>query len=183
MPVRLSAALAALALMPLLVLVLAGLAPASADCVAAEFPPAGSPVIFSGTAVEERGTYTKFEVERVWEGPDLAEEVWVQGGQEQESWPFSLLGQVMSSLDAEFDLGEHYVVGAADDFSTTICSVTDAEAHEVPADARTPVEGGAQGADVPLSPWIATLLVAGAAAGVLTAAVVLVRRRRAIAPG
>lgn len=175
MPVRLPAALAALALLPVLALA-AG--PASASCVEAEFAPDGQPVIFSGTVVENRTGYTRFDVDRVWEGPDLADEVWVQGGQDQAPWPLNLVQQVESSVDAQFVVGSAYVVGAGSDFSTQACSITEAAGHEPPADARTPVDDGARGADVPMSPLAQTVVAAGLMAAVVTGVMLLVRRRR-----
>lgn len=177
MTVRLSRALAALAVPFLLLASVAAASPASADCAMVEFPPAGSPVIFSGTVVEERGTYARFEVDHVWEGPDLADEVWVQGGTEQATWPFSLWGQSMSSIDAEFEVGEAYVVGASDDFTTTTCSVTPADGVSLPNDVRAPTGDGAQGADVPLSP-VAQSLLAATVTAALVVLVVVGRRRR-----
>ncbi|GGD11403.1 hypothetical protein [Nocardioides daphniae] len=176
MLLRLPAALAALALLP--ALALAAAAPASASCAEAESPPESRPIIFSGTAVENRTGYTRFEVDRVWAGPDLADEVWVQGGQDQAWWPLNLVQQVESSVDTDFVVGEEYVVGAGDDFSTNLCSVTEAAGHEPPADARTPVDDGARGADVPLSPLAQTAVAGGVVAALVTGVMLLLRWRR-----
>ncbi|HEU4812136.1 MAG TPA: hypothetical protein VFT00_08330 [Nocardioides sp.] len=153
-------------------------APAYASC-AADSGPEGSPVVFVGTAQEERRGFTRFEVEEVWAGPDLADEVWVLSGQEQPPFPLNMFSAVSSSVDAEFIDGDRYVVGASDDFRTGACSVSEATADLDslrPDDARSPVDGGATGADPPLGPW--TIGLMGAGAGVLVALAVAVRRHR-----
>jgi hypothetical protein len=153
-------------------------APAYASC-AADSGPEGSPVVFVGTAQEERRGFTRFEVEEVWAGPDLAEQVWVLSGQEQPPFPLNMFSAVASSVDADFVDGERYVVGASDDFSTGACSVSEATADLDslrPDDARPPVDGGSTGADPPVGSWTIGLL--GAGAGALVALVVVVRRRR-----
>lgn len=168
-PVLAGAALAATAL-------LAAPAPALADCAADGFGPDGRPVVFSGIVVEDRGAYTRFSVDKVWEGPDLAGEVWVQGGQDQTWWPLNLFQQVASSVDAEFEVGEQYVVGADEDFTTNLCSVAAIDERPVPEDAREPVGNGSEGADVPMSPAKQTVLAAGGLA--VLVGVVVARRRR-----
>ena len=102
----------------LLAALLVPVSPATASC-AEDAGPQGSPVIFVGTAGEERRGYTRFEVGEVWAGPDLAPEVWVLSGQKQAPWPLSLVTGVSSSADAQFDDGEQYVVGASRSFSTS----------------------------------------------------------------
>jgi hypothetical protein len=152
--------------------------PAQASC-AADSGPAGAPVILSGTAVEERRGFTRFQVDEVWAGPDLAPEVWVRSGQRQPPWPFYLFSGVASSVDADFVIGEAYVVGAGASFDTSACSIAiPAEARDLrPPDPRSPEAGGAAGADPPAGAW---LTWGGPAGVVLLAAAALVgwRRRR-----
>ena len=166
--------LASVALCATVLLGLSG--PAAASCADDGFAPEGSPVVFSGIVVEDRGAYTRLAVDKVWEGPDLAGEVWVQGGQGQAWWPLNLFQQVESSVDAEFEVGEQYVVGASDDFTTSACSVAAVDERPAPEDAREPVGNGDAGADVPMSPVRQTVLAAGALAVLVT--VVVARRRR-----
>ncbi len=90
-------------------------APAHASC-AEGAGPAGSPVIFVGTAREERRGFTRFDVREVWAGPDLAPSVWVLSGQEQPPWPLWMFQAVGSSVDADFLPGEQWVVGATESF-------------------------------------------------------------------
>lgn len=153
-------------------------ATAYASCAAGSGPE-GSPVVFVGTAQEERRGFTRFEVEEVWAGPDLAEQVWVLSGQEQPPFPLNMFSAVASSVDAEFVDGERYVVGATADFSTGACSISEATADLDslrPDDTRSPVDGGSTGADPPLGPW--TIGLMGVGAGGLVALVVVLRRRR-----
>ena len=150
--------------------------PAAASC-AADAGPDGAPVIFVGTAEENRRGYTRFAVQEVWAGPDLAPEVWVLGGQEQPPWPLSLLSGVGSSTDADFVEGDEYVVGASREFTTSVCSITTVDGVVNHPDAREPVEDGDAGADPPLGPLGQTLWVVGAV-GLLAAIVGLLRRRR-----
>lgn len=164
----LTAALAGVALVPAL--------PAAASC-AQDSGPAGSPVVFVGTAEGERRGYTQFEVEQVWAGPDLAPRVWVLSGQEQPSWPFSLLSGVGSSNDAEFVSGRQYVVGASRSFNTSACLVSEAVDAKDPGEVREPNEGGMTGADPPIGPVEEAVWFAGAVAA-LAAVTHLLRRRR-----
>jgi len=156
--------------------------PAVASCAAGSGP-SGAPMIFVGTAESERRGYTRFAVEEVWAGPDLASEVWVLSGQEQPTWPLSLLFGVGSSTDADFVSGQRYVVGASRSFATDSCSVAEVDARARPAGAREPVEDGASGADPPIGPvgqtlWVAGLLaLAGAGVGFLR------HLRRRMGPG
>lgn len=160
------------------------LAPASASCAAASGPE-GSPIIFVGTAEDERGGYTRFTVSEVWEGPDLAAEVWVLSGQQQPSFPFNLISTVASSVDADFTDGERYLVGADGEFETNACRVQ--EMSTVPADqappngVREPTGDGATGADPPLGPVEQGLLVSAVLALMISSAV-LWRRRRHTTP-
>jgi len=151
-------------------------APATASC-AEESGPAGSPVIFVGTAEVERRGYTQFEVDEVWAGPDLAPQVWVLSGQQQPPWPLSLFSAVGSSIDAEFVDGEQYVVGASRSFSTSACSVSEAVDTKAPGGVREPTEDGATGADPPIGPVEQVVWVAGTVAA-LAAVTRLLRRRR-----
>ena len=166
----LTAALIASALLPAY--------PAVASCAEGSGA-AGSPVVFVGTAEEERRGYTRFRVDQVWAGPDLAPEVWVLSGQRQPPWPLGLVSAVGSSSDADFVPGEQYVVGASRSFGTGACSVSDVAGTEAPAEVRGPAEDGTTGADPPTGPLGLTMGAAALAAGV-TAVAALVRRRRAI---
>jgi len=135
-------------------------------------------VVFVGTAGSERRGYTRFAVEKVWAGPDLAPEVWVLSGQEQPAWPLSLFSAVGSSEDADFVSGERYIVGASRSFATNACSVAEVNGSARHASPREPVGDGASGADPPIGPvgeafWVAGVLVLAA-----TGAGVLRRRRR-----
>jgi hypothetical protein len=135
--------------------------PAFASC-AEDSGPAGAPVIFAGTAQAERNGYTRFQVEEVQAGPDLAPQVWVLSGQRQPSWPLSIFaGDVYSSLDVDFTLGSHYVVGASRSFTTGACRVSAASASAGQSGARPPVEDGNSGADVPMGPLAQSMWVAG----------------------
>lgn len=199
---RLSAvALAALATGALVTLLPAAAAASCAD----DTGPAGSPVVFVGTAQEERRGFTRFAVEEVWAGPDLAGEVWVQSGQEQPPWPLSLLGEVSSSTDAEFRKGETYVVGASESFVTNACiarplaeplAAGPAEpAHPAdpgdpadpaaepavdvaPPEPRLPTAGGSEGADPPLG-VLGTGLWTGGVLLAMVSAIAVVRAHRA----
>ena len=125
--------------------------PAAASC-AQDSGPGGSPVIFVGTAEAERRGYTQFEVDEVWAGPELAPRVWVLSGQEQPPWPLSVLSGVGGSTDAEFVNGKKYVVGASLSFSTSACSVSEAEDSNGANEVRKPSEDGTTGADPPIGP-------------------------------
>jgi hypothetical protein len=148
--------------------------PAVASCAQGSGPE-GSPVIFVGTAESERRGYTRFAVDEVLVGPDLALEVWVLSGQEQATWPLSMLSVVGSSVDAHFVDGDRYVVGASESFRTDACSVTEADGRTSTRSAREPVENGDPGADPPIGPLVQTLWVAGVLA--LVAAIVASFRR------
>jgi hypothetical protein len=148
--------------------------PAVASCAEGSGPE-GSPVIFVGTAESERRGYTRFTVDEVLVGPDLAPEVWVLSGQEQGTWPKSMFSGVSSSVDADFTDGERYVVGASRSFDTGACSVTEADGRTRSTSARQPVDDGAVGADPPIGPLVQTLWVAGVLT--LVAAIVASFRR------
>jgi hypothetical protein len=156
---------------------LPGAAPSYASC--AESGPEGSDVIFVGTAREERRGYTRFEVDEVWAGPELAEQVWVLSGQEQGPFPLFLFSAVGSSNDAAFADGERYVVGATPDFRTGACSVAEADAIDSlrPDLTRGPVDGAATGADPPAS-WLRISAVSGGAALMVGGAVLSWRHRK-----
>ncbi|MBB6629398.1 hypothetical protein H5V45_18880 [Nocardioides sp. KIGAM211] len=163
-------------------LVLGGAAaPASASC-AADVGPDGSDIVFVGVAQEERRGFTRFSVDQVWSGPDLAPTVWVLSGQEQGAFPLWLVQSSGSSDDASFEPGTAYVVGtSAPRFGTGACSsveATPAELAAAPADAREPVAGGLTGADPPIGALATTGLVLGGVA-LLVLLRVLVWRRRA----
>lgn len=159
-----------------------GAAPAAASC-AEDSGPAGSEVVFTGTAVEERRGFTRFQVDEVWAGPDLATEVWVESGQRQPPWPLYVLSAVSASTDAELLAGGEYVVGAtADTFSTGLCRTVELSGAEDlrPEDVREPVSGGHEGADPPAGPVVTGLGFAAVVAAVVLGLVWLVRlpRRR-----
>lgn len=136
----------------------------------------GSDIVFTGTMMEERRGFARFEVTNVWVGPDLAPEVWVLSGQEQARWPFFFLVGVSSSNDATLEIGEEYVIGASADFYTDDCSIG-AGVDERPTDVRAPSADGLTGADPPLPGWLGIVgLLAFPAA--LIAIVGYVRRRR-----
>lgn len=157
------------------VAVLAG--PAAAASCAEDSGPTGSAVIFVGRMEEERRGFARFTVEEVRAGPDLAPEVWVLAGQEQAPWPGSLLAGVSSSGDADFEVGEQYVVGASDSFSTGVCSIAEGDGRPDP-DARAPVAGATTGANPPIGPVVQGLAVAGLGLSVAALTVVLHRARR-----
>ena len=154
------------------------LQPAAASC-AEDAGPEGSPIIFVGTAETERGGYTRFAVDEVRVGPDLAPEVWVRSGQDQPTWPLNFLSAVgsSSSADADFTDGEQYVVGASRSFDTSACIISEADGRTTSTSAREPVDGGATGADPPIGPLGQTLWVTGVLA-LVAMPVVLSRRRR-----
>ena len=155
--------------------------PAAASCVE-DSGPDGSPVVFVGTAEAERRGYTRFAVEEVWAGPDLASEIWVRSGQDQPAWPLSYLSAVGSSVDADFVAGDRYVVGASRSFDTSACTISGDGVGPSPADARAPVDDGETGADPPIGPLGQTLVVVGALALVVGLVVALRRVRRRPTP-
>jgi len=149
---------------------LAWASPARASC-SSESGPAGSPIIFVGTADAERRGFTRFAVTEVWAGPDLAPEVWVQSGQRQPVWPLNLLLGVSSSADADFVQGDRYVVGASSGFRTSACSVDELPSGRTgaarrPTDVRIPTSDGLEGANPPIGLvgqglWVVGLLAVG----------------------
>ncbi|MEP7091371.1 MAG: hypothetical protein ABI776_14830 [Nocardioidaceae bacterium] len=139
--------------------------------------PDGAPVIFVGTADAERRGYTRFEVDEVRAGPDLAHEVWVLSGQEQPPWPLSVFSNAHSSVDADFALGDRYVVGANRSFATNACQVSSVDAGASRSGAREPIEDGVGGADKPIGPLGQTLWVGGIV-GLLAATVRILQRLR-----
>lgn len=150
--------------------------PAAASC-AADSGPDGAPVVFVGIAEQERRGYTRFTVEEVWDGPDLASEVWVLSGEEQATWPLSLFVAVSSSVDADFAPGERYVVGATRAFVTNACRASSIDVDASQPGARQPVEDGSVGADPPLGPLGQIMWVAGIL-GLAVASIGLLRRFR-----
>lgn len=154
-----------------------------ASC-AAEFTDvaADADSLFVGKVEEAREGFTRFQVEEVWRGPDLASEIWVQSGQEQPPWPISLFEGGASSVDANFVEGRRYVVGTYGDFVTNSCLVQAMGdeailADRKPADIREPIAQGSQGADQPVD----RRLLTGGALAVLVgglAWLLCFRRRR-----
>jgi len=124
------------------------------------------PVQFVGRVLEPERQVTRFRVEQVWVGPDLASTVWVDTG-----------GRTSSALHPE--AGERYLVGAGGDLGTSSCTaalITDeAELAALrPATVRVAVGDGLEG-EGPRQP----VLLSGLA--VLLGGVVvhrLLRRRR-----
>lgn len=151
---------------------------AHADCVAAPFPPEGSAVIFSGTAEESRGDHVRFSVDHVWAGPDLASDVWVATTEDDRSWWVRAFVGQSSSIDAEFEVGTAYVVGASSSYVTTVCSTIEASGVTVPDDVREPVADGDTGTEPPPPSWVVVSGVAFGLAALLGALVALRWRRR-----
>ncbi len=144
-------------------------------------------VLFVGvaTANREHGSYTKFRVEEVWKGPDLAPGVWVQGGQDQGPWPFNNFAGVSSSNDIRFDVGERYLVATnAETFTTSVCSGTrgfEPSLREyAPSSVRGPTRGGLSGADAPPSLLLlnASAILASVGLGLMVVFARLCRRDR-----
>lgn len=138
-------------------LVLVGPGPAHASC-AEDSGPRGSEVVFVGVPEEERRGYTRLVVIEVWDGPDLAPEVWVRTGQEQPPFPLNLLAGTSSSVDADLAEGSPYAVGADGDFVTSVCRIRElsrpvSSAPGRPDRAREPSPAGLSGADPPAGPW------------------------------
>lgn len=109
---------------------------ARASCTSVSGPE-GAVVVFVGTAEAERRGYTRLRAEEVWHGPDLAPEVWVLSGQEQPPFLLNLLTGVSSSVDAELVEGSRYVIGASEQFSTSACSIREADRGASLADPNT----------------------------------------------
>lgn len=159
--------------------------PASASCAeVGQAAIARQPVVFVGSALEERRGHARFEVESVVVGPDLAPEVWVQSGPYPPPW--WSVGATGTSVDASFVPGASYVVGADRSFGTNTCIVAPVDATDDvrrvdPAalgTARPPTAGGLEGVDPPASPVTRTLVATGGLGAVVAAGVLLVRRRR-----
>lgn len=142
--------------------------------------------LFVGTVEETGDGFTRFQVEEVWRGPDLAPETWVQTGQEQPPWPLSLFESAASSTDADLAVGRRYVVGTYGDFVTNSCLVAEmgnaAEFGDLkPANVREPVAQAPQGADPPVD---GRLLMGGVVVVVVSglAWLVWLRKRRGESP-
>jgi len=136
---------------------LAGSGAAHASCVD-DSGPRGSDVVFVGVPEEERRGYTRLAVVEVWNGPDLAPEVWVRTGQEQPPFPLNLMAGTGSSVDADLAEGRPYAVGADGDFVTNVCRIRElarpvSSAPGRPDGAREPSLDGLGGADPPAGPW------------------------------
>jgi len=153
--------------------------PAALASCASGSGPEGSDIIFVGTAEENRRGYTRFAVSEVLAGPALAPEVWVQSGQKQPLWPFS---GVSSSVDADFTVGDEYVVGTGDGFVTSACESEAFLGDEQLQQLRTPNagpvrSGGLEGADPPIDAMRITVAFGTGVAG-LVALWIFLRRRR-----
>lgn len=130
---------------------------ANASC-ADDSGPRGSEVVFVGVPEEERRGYTRLVVLEVWDGPDLAPEVWVRTGQQQPPVPLNLLAGTSSSVDADLAEGSAYAVGADGDFVTNVCRIRElarpvSSVPGRPEGAREPSLDGLGGADPPAGPW------------------------------
>lgn len=136
------------------------------------------PVVFIGTVIEERVGYGRMEVEQVWQGPDLAPQVWVQGGQDQPPWPARFLIGVAGSGDIDFSLGDRYLVASDSSFRTNDCiaqpMTEERLAQLAPSEIREPAPDGLRGADPPLTNLAASLRLAALVVG----SALLVRRWR-----
>ena len=153
--------------------------PAALASCAQEAGPGGSDIIFVGTAEENRRGYTRFAVSEVLAGPALAPEVWVQSGQKQPLWPFS---GVSSSVDADFTVGDQYVVGTGDGFVTSACEsealLGDDQLQQLRTPNAGPVRpGGLEGADPPIDALRITVALGTGVAGFLALWIALRRRR------
>lgn len=153
------------------VLFLVGAPAATASC-GPDGGPEGSDIIFVGTAEENRRGYTRFGVSEVLAGPTLAPEVWVLSGTKQRPWPFSIFGGVSSSVDADFVVGEHYVVGSGLGFVTNACSSEALTGEGQLRQLRTPTagppqSGGLEGADPPMDAVATSLAIAAGLAALL----------------
>lgn len=158
----------------LVVLVVGTASPSSASCAAGSGP-AGSAVVFRGTAVEQVHGYARFAVAEVWAGPDLAPEVWVQSGQTDPG--------VSASTDADFEVGRRYVVGASRGLQTNACSVSwpgAGSSVQRPTHVRAPVANGLTGDQPAWGPRNLVTLGVGSlsAAAVVGVVLALVRQRR-----
>jgi len=146
--------------------------------------PEGSDIIFVGTAEENRRGYTRFEVSEVLAGPALAPEVWVLSGTKQRPWPFSLFGGAASSVDADFVVGEKYVVGTGRGFATSACTSEAFLGEEQLQSLRTSTAGppqaaGLDGADPPIDAMTTSLAIAAGLAAFLALGLTLRWRRSA----
>ena len=155
--------------------------PAAMASCASGAGPEGSDIIFVGTAAENRRGYTRFAVSEVLAGPALAPDLWVQSGQEQPRWPLSLISGVSSSVDADFTVGDQYVVGTGDEFVTSACESEALRGGQQLQQLRRPNSGpvrpgGLEGADPPVDALRITLAVVTGIAGLL--ALWIARRRR-----
>ena len=139
-------------------------------------------VSFVGSVVEAEPPFTRFAIEGQGSGPALAKEVWVLTGLPPEDWPFSLLGNSISTSDVSTRVGDRYAVGASltrGQLETSICSSTRLSPDDEPPAAllaSEPEVDGIQGREPPPSPWLYTgpVLVGLAAIG----GWVVVRRQR-----
>ncbi|MFN2344422.1 MAG: hypothetical protein ABR616_01735 [Dermatophilaceae bacterium] len=114
----------------------------------------------------------------MWSGPDLAPEVAVRTGPEQLPWPASLVLRRASSVDADLQLGERYLVATHADFATDSCASLLADAEVLaaaPPDARPPVTDGRRGHRP--GPFDTALGATMLAALLGVAALILLRRR------
>lgn len=107
----------------------------------------GERSVFVGTVIHG-GAVARLAVDEVWSGPDLASEVAVRTGPEQLPWPASLALRRATSVDADLQLGERYVVATHADFATDGCSSLLADSQvltDAPPDARAPAADGHRG--------------------------------------
>lgn len=159
---------------------MASSSPAMADCPEPtpisilEFAEERGESVFVGEVIQGSGrsNRARLSVSEVWTGPDLEPVVLVRTGPEQLPWPMSQVFTRMSSVDAELNLGQQYLVATHGDFATDLCSsmVADAEVlAAAPTDARPPVDGASSGHELGVFDTALGLVVvlAGLAVGAL----------------
>lgn len=90
------------------------------SCVAPEdwYPKAAH--VFVGRITDVRGDTMQVEVSEVWQGEDLAPEVWLERETDMDMWfPFSSGGEVPQGYSSP----EEYVFGTQDDFVVSPCGM------------------------------------------------------------
>lgn len=130
------------------------------------------PVGFVGTVSTRRSTHVQLDVEEVWQGPDLAPQVWVVDGG----------GDGGEEVGVDWVAGERFLVLADEAFETNDCiamRTSDVAGPDAlaPATVRAPRDDGAQGAVPPDRSRVAGAIAAATCAVVLLT-VARWRRRR-----
>ena len=100
------------------------------------------PVQLVGRVVDRERGVTRFRVEEVWAGPDLAPTVWIETGQRARGSD--------SSSDLHPEAGQRYLVGASDRLGTNLCTAAlitdDSELAALrPSAVRTAADDGLAG--------------------------------------